>query len=214
MGLVDYGHSCSHVSWVSGIPRRTLQLILPCRLTFERLLTQLNKPAWDRHCVSIRFAPPVPEHTNACGIRTSSELGVALPAVLFLAFPAYMMAYGYFLGQSEVEQKVGGFAPAICFAAGGMYCSAAVWGFIGVLVAGKFEDSKLYFLRWIPWGIAIGVRVGGELMVFVLAITQALFLADPNIYRAPPQKFTFPHMGKGVWQGPISYLYNIFSCKM
>ena len=165
---------------------------------FERLLTRLNKPAWDQHCVSVRPPPAVvPEHTNACGVRTLSELGIIVPALLFVAFPVYMMVYGYFLGGYGGGGQVGGngFEPAICIAAGGMYCSAAIWGFIGVLVAGKFEDTKLYALRWVPWSIAIMAIVGSRLMVFLIAIAQVVFATDPGIYRVPPQMFTLPHIG-------------------
>jgi len=166
---------------------------------FERLLTRLNKPAWDQHCISLRPPPSVvPQHTNTCGVRTLSELGIVVPALLFLAFPVYMMLYGSFLGGYDDEgPEVGahGPEPAVCLAAGGMYLSAAIWGFIGLMVARKFEDTKLYLLRWVPWSIGIMVIVGSRLMVFSIAIMQVVWAADPGIYRVPPQRFSLPHIG-------------------
>ncbi|KAG0640182.1 hypothetical protein HOY80DRAFT_959995 [Tuber brumale] len=162
----------------------------------ERLLTRLNKPAWDQHCVSIRETHPVvPVHINTCGVHTSADLGIILPVLLFLAFPVYMMVYGHFLGQSKAEQKVGGFAPSICWSAGGMYCSAAGWAVIGLWVTGKYQNTSYYSLRWIPWGIAVISIILSKLMVLGLAITQVVILADPDIYRVPPQIFTLPHIG-------------------
>ncbi|KAG0130376.1 hypothetical protein HOY82DRAFT_540142 [Tuber indicum] len=162
----------------------------------ERLLTRLNKPAWDQHCISVRYTPAVvPEHTNACGVRTPAELGIIVPAFLFLAFPVYMMVYGHFLALSKAEQKVGGFAPSICWSAGGMYCSAAGWAIFGIWVAGKYQNTSKYCLRWVPWGIAVLSIILSKLMVFCLAITQVVILADPDIYRVPPQRFTLPHIG-------------------
>ncbi|RPA95410.1 hypothetical protein L873DRAFT_1792297 [Choiromyces venosus 120613-1] len=180
--------------WVSLVELYSLY----CLAAFisERLLTVLNKPAWDQHCVSVRLTPPVvPPHTNACGVRTASELGVVVPVLLFLAFPAYMLVYGYFMGQGAAEREIGQITPPLCFAAGAMYGSAAIWGLIGIIVASKFEGSWLYFLRWIPWGISIGAIIASKLIVFTMGIAQVFLMADPEIYRVPPQTFTLPHIG-------------------
>jgi hypothetical protein len=158
----------------------------------ERIVTQLNVPAWSQQVVVRTESPAygrIDSMDKAHLPNTWKEILAVLPILQFLGWPAFMFVYA----TKSVPQDGANLASitnSVCFAAGGVYTSAFIWAFIGTLVAGS---ESWGFLKWGPFTIAGGAFCLSKFLVFSLGIVQAV-QGERDIFLIPAKQWNIPHI--------------------
>jgi hypothetical protein len=121
--------------------------------------------------------------------KTWKESFTIIPVLQFLGWPVFMFVYATKSGVHDGPGLTSVTNP-VCFAAGGVYCSAFIWAFIG----GALGDSKSWgFLKYGPYAIASFAFFLSKFLVFFLGITQAL-QGDRDIFLVPARQWNIPHI--------------------
>jgi hypothetical protein len=159
----------------------------------ERIVTQLNVPAWNQQVVVSTQSSAYNERIEPMNKKLLPKswkeyLGI-IPILQFLGWPAFMFVYATKSGPLD-GAGLSSMTNPVCFAAGGVYVSAFLWTFIGILVGG----SKTWgFLSLGPFTIAGVAFFLSKFLVFFLGITQAL-QGNRDIFLVPAKQWNIPHL--------------------
>lgn len=160
----------------------------------ERVVTQLNVPAWSQQVVvcmeSARYNNgQLYSMEKKVLPKTWKEIFAILPMLQFLGWPAFMMIYAFKSGPLDGPGLTSMTNP-VCLAAGGVYLSAFIWTFIGSCLS---VSKSFQFLSWGPLVIAGSAFFLSKVLVFGLGISQAL-QGNKDIFLVPVKQWNIPHI--------------------
>ncbi|KAH8587936.1 hypothetical protein B0O99DRAFT_693979 [Bisporella sp. PMI_857] len=159
----------------------------------ERIVTQLNIPAWSQSVVVCAVSSAYNSRIDSMDKKLLPETWkgyfTIIPLLQFLGWPVFMFVYAAKSGPHD-GAGLTSITNAVCFAAGGVYCSAFLWAFVGSALGG----SKSWgFLKYGPFAIAGFAFFLSKFLVFFLGITQAL-QGDRDIFLVPAKQWNIPHI--------------------
>ena len=158
----------------------------------ERIVTQLNIPAWSQSvvvCADSAYNGRIDSMDKKLLPKTWKEYFTIIPLLQFLGWPVFMFVYAAKSGPHD-GAGLTSITNAVCFAAGGVYSSAFLWAFVGSALGG----SKSWgFLKYGPFAMAGFAFFLSKFLVFFLGITQAL-QGDRDIFLVPAKQWNIPHI--------------------